>query len=109
MRGSAMGPSAQKTADIQAFAGLAAPEAPDQLLESANLLMRWRIAVRQALATHHLVDVASALVRRFDSQPSSLETVGMYAPVSTLVTWLSFCEPSSYANTLAMPVLSDTK
>lgn len=77
MRASAMGPSAHETADIQAFAGLPAPGAPDELLESSNLLMRWRIAVRQALATHHLVDVAAGLSRRFDSQLSSLETVGV--------------------------------
>ena len=74
--------SAPETPEIQTLAGITGALTPEQLLENADLLSRWRLAVRSALATRHLVAVASDLSRRFGWQPSALDALGV--PVDLL-------------------------
>jgi hypothetical protein len=74
--------SAPESPEIQTLAGITGAVTPEQLLENADLLSRWRLAVRSALATRHLVAVASDLSRTFGWQPSALDALGV--PVDLL-------------------------
>jgi hypothetical protein len=65
MRRTSMTPSALDSPEIQTLAGITGSVPPEHLLENADLLSRWRQSVRSALATRHLVAVASDLSRTF--------------------------------------------
>jgi hypothetical protein len=67
---------------ILSFAALPAESDPERLLESAELLNRWRLAVRQALAHGHLVDVAAELAVRRGWPLAALEALDI--PVDLL-------------------------
>jgi hypothetical protein len=82
MRGTSMTTSAPETPEIQTLAAITGAVTPTQLLENADLLSRWRLAVRKALATRHLVAVASDLYGRFGWDASALDALGV--PVDLL-------------------------
>jgi hypothetical protein len=82
MRVTPMTSAPAKRPEIQPFTGLPGREAPERLLEHADLLSRWRQAVQRALTTHHLVTVASDLYRRLGWQPAALDALGV--PVDLL-------------------------
>jgi hypothetical protein len=67
---------------ILAFAALPAASDPERLLDSADLLNRWRAAARQALARGHLVDVAAELAVRRNWPLTALEALDV--PVDLL-------------------------
>jgi hypothetical protein len=70
------------TRDFPAFATLPAVPPPDRLFAGAGLLVRWRAAVRQALAATHVVDVAFELATRRGWTPATLAQLGV--PVDLL-------------------------
>jgi hypothetical protein len=82
MRGTSMTTSAPATSEIQTLAGITGGVTPEQLSENADLLNRWRVAVRHALATRHLVEVASELLGTLGWQLSALHALGL--PVDLL-------------------------
>lgn len=69
-------------AELQALAALGGPGAPERLLEDAALVNHMRDAVRRALASGHLVALASDLVGRLSWQPAVLAALGI--PVDLL-------------------------
>jgi GGDEF domain-containing protein len=63
--------------DFPAFATLPSTLDPDRLIEGAGLLDRWRAAIRQALASNHLVDVAFELGVTRGWRLATLEKLGV--------------------------------
>ena len=78
----AMSASGTVIQGIPALDALSGGAAPEQLREHAALLNEWRSAVARALTTHHLVEVASELGRRFGWRHSTLDALGV--PVDLL-------------------------
>jgi hypothetical protein len=69
-------------AELQGLAALGGPGAPERLLEDAALVNHMRDAVRRALASGHLVALASELTERLSWQPAVLAALGI--PVDLL-------------------------
>jgi hypothetical protein len=68
--------------ELRALATAGSAHSPQELLAHADLLERWRLGVRRAIAGHHLVTVASELASAFGFDRGSLQALGL--PVDLL-------------------------
>jgi hypothetical protein len=72
-----MAPSIPAGTAARAWADLPVASTPDQLIESAGLLEQWRRAVAGALASTHLVTVASELATTIGWRPEVFSALGV--------------------------------
>ena len=70
------------SSEFSTLAEASSARTPRELLEHSELFQRWRTAVREALATRHLVEVASELAAACGFDQTALEIVGV--PVDLL-------------------------